>query len=61
MMEAVNRGCHEAGGLSVGLSYLVRLRRRLVGRPATFRRLAMARLLCLTPDRGLSFNGIDIA
>jgi hypothetical protein len=31
-----------AGGLSIGLSYLARVRQRLVARPATFRRLAMA-------------------
>ena len=31
-----------AGGLSIGLSYLSRLRLRLVARPATFRRVAMA-------------------
>jgi hypothetical protein len=36
-----------AGGLSVGLGYLARLRRKLVGRPATFRRLAMACALVL--------------
>jgi hypothetical protein len=31
-----------AGGLSIGLSYLARLRQRLVGRPNLFRRLALA-------------------
>jgi hypothetical protein len=31
-----------AGGLSIGLAYLARLRQRLVGRPNAFRRLALA-------------------
>src|SRR5204863_7739126 len=31
-----------AGGLSLGLSYLARVRLRLVGRPAMFRRVALA-------------------
>jgi hypothetical protein len=36
-----------AGGLSVGLAYLGRLRQRLAGRPNTFRRLAVACVLVL--------------